>query len=1836
MRVESILKNYRIDKHKEMEIKLIIGILFLLSFSSFAQRGLLNDPNISTTKIVNEYTTLTSDAATGATIINVTSSSLNANTRFTNTLQPGELVMIIQMQGASVNASIDPGNALLSIPKDSTWGSITSYNNCGYYEFKQVKSIPNGTSIELDCPLENNYTTAGKVQIIRVPRYKTLTINTGGTLTCDAWNGTTGGVVSVEVLGNISINNTGKISASGKGFRGGGVHRVKAPALSPPPYVWAASGYDDNGMQGEGIAGDSIIYTSFGGKYGAGAPANGGGGGSFKSTGGGGGANAGNINLYNPNGTPDISGTNYANAWNIEYAGMSAISSTGGGRGGYGYSANLADPFTYGPNNTQWGTGSGIRTRYGGKGGRPLDYSTGKIFMGGGGGAGQHDDFGNGVKGANGGGIIYLYSFSNVSGNGTIESNGADNTLTTKSDGAGGGGGGGTVIVNSTGTISGISINANGGKGGNQVQDISLGQKKIEGEGPGGGGGGGYIAISNGAITKSAVGGNNGTSDARGVQPFMPNGATKGGGGLPNETINNYTIQTSNVTVCSGNNATLSATLNGTVPSGATVTWYDAATGGNVLGTGNNYTVNNVTNQVIVYVGTCPGTYRTADTIKISSGLPLTLSTNDTSVCSGNGVNLIAGGATTYSWSPSTGLSANNIANPIAFPTNNTTYTVFASDGSGCSALDTVRITVKPKPTINITGTTTICKGDTATLSASGPSTFSWSISGNTNFSFNDSIKVTPTTTTTYTFVGSTNGCFDQKTQVVTVNNLPNINITNSSPQSLCPGDSVQLNASNGVTYSWFPAAGLSQTSGANVYSTPLANTLYTVVGNDGNCSNTDTISVFIKQVTGVTFNPSAPSICPGQSTTITASGNSNYSWFSPTGIPLGNNTSITVSPATDSTYFLVFQSNGCTLADTIRVSVGNSINVMATSSADSICLGDNVTLTAQNGSSHVWNNDPSLTNINGTTVSASPTTTTTYTVTGGSGLCSDTGIVTVVVISNNVNITTAQTLICRNSSAVLNASGAGNFSWSTGETGNSIIVSPASLTTYTVIGADASGLCPSVGTITIDVDTIKIQISGNNQVCEGETTTLTASNGINYTWSNGSGSNNISPIITSDTTYTLFGTNTNGCLDTVSYLVTASAKPIVTINGNDSICAGTSTTLTANGANSYSWQSSSGFSGNNTENVSPTNSASYIVYGETNGCINSDTINITVLSTPNITGPTSIQQCIGASDNIQVNGSPNYTWSPLTGLTVVNDSNVIASPVSSTIYTVTGGINTCTDTLFINIDVDSSPVNLSLTATNDSICSNESSTLTVTGALTYSWSPATGLNNTTSDVVLANPSSSTSYTVIGTNTYCKDTSYFTLHVLTTPVISVNPTSISICEGKSSNLTASGNATNYSWLPASTLNTNTGTNVIANPTSTTNYTIVGYNSICADSAFASVNVSPAISVSTNITDTTLCNGMSVAINASGSINYSWIPVNGLNSSTSANVIANPTSTINYTVIGYNAACSDSAVINVVVLPDLNLSVTAGNTTICTGDNTVLSATSLGSSYSWFPNVNLSNTNTSTVTASPLGSQVYSVFTTDGQCFDTASIYIEVLAGINVSINASPGSVCEGENSTLSATGAVNYVWTNGGETSTDITVTPSSTTVYTVVGLNGTCTDSAFYSLTVNPKPDVVAIKDQSIAIGSSADIQVSGASTYVWSPAENLSCSNCANPTASPKVTTTYSVIATDANGCTNTASVTITVDENYAIFVPTAFSPNNDGENDVLYVRGRGISEMKIVIFNGWGEKVFESDSETKGWDGTRNGKALNSGVFVYQLSGKYFNGSEFSQKGDVTLMK
>jgi gliding motility-associated-like protein len=216
-------------------------------------------------------------------------------------------------------------------------------------------------------------------------------------------------------------------------------------------------------------------------------------------------------------------------------------------------------------------------------------------------------------------------------------------------------------------------------------------------------------------------------------------------------------------------------------------------------------------------------------------------------------------------------------------------------------------------------------------------------------------------------------------------------------------------------------------------------------------------------------------------------------------------------------------------------------------------------------------------------------------------------------------------------------------------------------------------------------------------------------------------------------------------------------------------------------------------------------------------------------------------------------------------------------------------------------------------------------------------------------------------------------------------------------------------------------------------------------------------------------------------------------------------------------------------------------------------------------------------------------------------------------------------------------------YTYNGNASATISNLPSGQILVTVQDANG-CTADSIFTIGLNGGFTIDAGNDTIIEAGVSVPINVNNipvGSTVVWSPTAGLSCTNCANPTATPQVSTDYVITVTDSNGCTDSDTLRIAIlyrciGSESEIEIPNAFSPNGDGNHDVLYMEAEGITGIEWKMYNKWGELVWETQSIGEGWDGKQNGKPLDAAVFVYYLKVTCATGEEFMLKGNVTLIK
>jgi len=682
--------------------------------------------------------------------------------------------------------------------------------------------------------------------------------------------------------------------------------------------------------------------------------------------------------------------------------------------------------------------------------------------------------------------------------------------------------------------------------------------------------------------------------------------------------------------------------------------------------------------------------------------------------------------------------------------------------------------------------------------------------------------------------------------------------------------------------------------------------------------------SVLNCNIPNVTVNGPNP-ICLGQSTTLSASGGTSYSWS--TG---ATSTSIVVSPTSVGSYdYYVTTSNGsCIAKDSINILVAPNVVVTATTADDTVCVGNSTTLNANvsGGGGYQWSPATGLSCTNCQNPVASPSTTTTYTIVSSNGFgCADTDAVTVVAINSTVNVT-GNNLLCLGQSTTLTASGSTSYSWNTGATTSSIVVSPTSTGNYNIVVSTGVGMCLAKDSITVSVGP-NVSVTAatvDDTVCIGNSTTLTANatGGTNYLWSPSTGlscTTCANPVATptATTTYTIVASNTLGCADTANITIVAMNYFVPAITGPTPLCLGQSTTLTASGGINYSWSN-----GATTVSIvlTPAVAGTY-TYTVTSGntpCLSTASFVLTVNPLAVATASASNDTiCSGTSVLLSAGGGNTYSWN--TGATT---SAITVNPVSSSTYTVIVNPTTCPDIATVTVVVLPAP---SVTAGGGAIiCLGQDSThlnATSSPGVTYSWTPGNGLSCTTCPNPWANPSFSQTYTIYVTNVSgCTGSDVVAVNVATIPVVAAIG-STTICPGYPATLNANANngtaPYSFYWSPPNDLNNPNSQNPIADPVLTTIYTVT-----VTDANGCTNDTSTTIYVGTEPTaaiapwtPTLSCDGYVIPLGTNGSSNavsYYWNFGDGTNSTEQNPIHAysfNGTYVI--TLVVFNPPCRDS-------------------------------------------------------------------------------------------------------------------------------------------------------------------------------------------------------------------------------------------------------------------------------------------------------------------------------------
>jgi hypothetical protein len=1200
--------------------------------------------------------------------------------------------------------------------------------------------------------------------------------------------------------------------------------------------------------------------------------------------------------------------------------------------------------------------------------------------------------------------------------------------------------------------------------------------------------------------------------------------------------------------ICPGGTTTLTAT------GGDTYTWTQTLGGGlastsgalvnatPALGTTTaTYTVNALKNG-------CPAQ---ANSIMVTvNGVTTGINATRMSMCLGATTVLTATGANTYSWSQTTGggLSATNGANVSATPTavGNYSYTATGTNALGCKNSKSIAITVTSAPVPNaITGQNATCPNQAnipyQIVPLGGETNFSWT--GSNGVKVNGTASGTALTSITANAgnvsgnitVDMTFSCGVTITRSKKIDMLASQTILVASKTILCDAEAVTLTASNataGSTFSWTQTTGggLAATNGAVVNATPAKGTTtatYSVSGTSNGCpASLAHIDVTVNNPS-LTISTGSSTICSGSTMALTASGGDTYTWTQSNGGGLGattgtvvNATPITGTTTTPVTYTVNGIKNGCPAqANSTVVTVNPSPVIDVTAARISMCLGATTTLTATGSNNYTWMQTAGggLSSTNGATVNVSPTAVGdfTYSATGMNSFgCQNTKSIVVTIIPTPVpNFVDGVNSVCPNEAnipfSIIPIGGETNYSWTgnNGVTVNGNTSGPA----LTGITANAGVV---YGNIIVNMTfacgvTIgrsqKLQmlasptslVASKTTICAGEKVTLTASNATpntsyNFTQTPGGGLSNLpsGPIVdatptagTTTVTYTVAGTSSYCPASFASVVVTVNNYPLTVTAAPPTICSGNTTTLTAGGGDSYSWTQTTGGGLTATTGAvvnaipnSGTTSSTYTVNGMKNGCqAQSSSVIVSVNSLPVIgISATKVNMCLGAVTSLTATGADTYTWIQTAGggLSASIGTNVNATPtaIGDYTYTVTGtNASGCQNTQNIVVKVIAAPVPDVVTGVN-AACPNQANIpyqiTPVVGAINYAWTGTNGVTINGASAgpaltnILANASNVNGNIIVNISLACGVTIGRSqqIQMIPLPVVDVTATRISMCLGAVTALTATG-ANTYSWTQTAGggLSATNGPNVNATPNAVGDFTYI-------------------------VTGT----------NAAGCQNTKNIVVT---------VIPAP---VPNSVIGVNEACPNQANILYQIAP------IGGET-----------------NYVW------SGTDGVTVNSPSAGPALTSIYANASNVYGNIVVNMTFSCGITIArsqkiqmiplpvvdITATRVNICLGVSTTLTATGAETYTWTQtaGGSLSAtngpNVIATPTAvgTYTYTATGTSFSgCQNTKSIVVTVIPVPVPNSVTGINEACPNQANIPfqiipIGGETNYVWTGTDGV-----------------------------------------------------------------------------------------------------------------------------------
>ena len=1150
-------------------------------------------------------------------------------------------------------------------------------------------------------------------------------------------------------------------------------------------------------------------------------------------------------------------------------------------------------------------------------------------------------------------------------------------------------------------------------------------------------------------------------------------------------------------------------------------------------------------------------------TTTLSLGQATATITAPNSFCFNDTLYLDVTGGLSYEWSGPTGFSS-SLPNPTIYNATQFdagTYMVTVTGTGGCTATAEQSINFS-NATATAANSSPVCEPNSFQLFATGGVSYQWSnTNGYTSSDQNPIVADTYINLSDFYTVTVTNasGCTRTASTMVTVNGV-NATVTNNNP--VCTGQTIQLSANNGTSYSWNGVGGfVSNLSNPTINNATLANAgtyTVTITGVNG-CSTIKTTTVVVSQPT-ITLTANNNTVCTGQSLSITASSANTYNWILPdnTTYNQANLTINNVQPINAGVYNVTAtDSIGCIASESIVINIAN---FTATANNNSpLCSGNTLQLNATGGVLYSWQGPDNFTStLQNPTINATTTAnagTYTVTVTNNNGC---TALATTTVIINQA-LASANTInpLCLSNDLLLTANGGISYIWA-GDNGfssaqqNPIISNTTALQTgtYTVTVTNANS-CTATASTTANIPALlQATIVSQNVNCfsaNNGQATANANGGtgsVAFLWSEGSTTNSINQLLPN--TYTLTVTDANNCTATTQTQITQPAPINININPTNATCFGNTGSLTATttgGVSPYVYTWSNSLPPDSVlQNVAPNNYT--LTVTDANGCTQTAQTQITQPNPITITADTINILCFGTSTGqIIANatggiGAFSYQWSNSTDTTSAQNNLTVGT------YTLTvTDTNQCTASAIYNI-TQNTPLQTTILA-DTVFCFGNTTNLytTVLGSTppySFVWSNAAQTSSTLLNVL------ADTYTVTITDAnQCSTTNQITVAQPTALNLTLTKTDVACFDTPTGNISA--NATNasppynYTW-------SNTPQNInTQNNLSTGTYTLtVTDTNGCSIAQNIAINQPDSLNITANILPAGCYQTPTGAINTNvsgGTIPYTYTWSNNANTPNLINVLADTYTLTVSDVVG----CTKSISLTI-TQPDTLIVTTSPTNIVCNGQQTGSIATTTTGGvnpyfYTWSnslpPTSNQTNSllpNTYTVTVSDLNG-----------CTSTSSANINQPTPIAITVsttNANCGQASGSATLTVSGGTGSNYTYTWQDNLSTTNTCSNLLANVYNVTITDEVaCTQTISLAINNNNAPQITDTTLVNTTCGQAngsitLTVMGIGAIDYVWSA--NANAGN--TPTVSNLLADTYAVTITDQNNCNAIAVYALT----------------------------------------------------------------------------------------------